>query len=464
MGIVESAVTLIARPHRALAFLVMVTAVSGIGSAQDPAPDRQELFDGQDPQMRPSAPDPGPKPGDGARRLDDRLRFQRVALTPDGTLRGRLSVLNPEDGAAIPIQSVRVSVLRGGKVVATAQPQTTGEFAAPGLEPGAHAVVAAGEQGFMAFSVELVAAPAAGEARRRPAARLLEVRLQASGTGAAIDGAAVPPANFSVLRTLVRNYVPIRVGNSPSTPGPQDTAAEAGAAEPIEPAEAGDPSAGILRDHTVRLQPGGRLVGRVRRLHPQTGESMRLRRTNVFLLQDNEVVLQAPVDEDRGMFAFEGVDPGTYSVAAVGPGNLAAFSVYVLDEDDHVASRRPAGTRLASSLRRQAPSQLEFTVVGPENIDAALQIAARDLPGGGPGAPPPPGPNPPVALPPGVGPGGFGPGGFGGPGGGGGFGGGGGGGLGGGGGAGIGLLAAGGAAAAIVAIADDNQSASPFVP
>lgn len=469
MGIADMQTMFAARRHVLLALGLTIVTLAGMGEAQEK---QQELFPQPGDAPKPQVESPSsPAPGSDARRFGDRLRSQRVALTPDGTLRGRLSVLNPNTGASIPIQSVKVSLLRNGKIVSTARPEANGEFEASGLEPGVHALVAAGEQGFMAFSLELVAAQEDRAAQRTKAARILEIHFQADRAGAQIDGAAVPPTNFNVLRTLVRNYVPIGVdGGSGSQSGSQPPSEPPAAvkAEPVEPVGAEDAAtASILRNHTVRLQPGGRLVGRVRRLHPQTGQPLRLRRSSVFLLQDNEVVARTPVDEDLGMFSFEGVEPGAYSVTAVGPGSLAAFSLYVDSEAEAGEARVRRGAASLARLRRnQVPNQLqiELAAVGPENIDAALQIVAQDLPGGaGPGQPAP-GPNagqPPVALPPGLGPGG----GFGGGGGGfggGGFGGGGGGGLGGGG---LGLLAVGGAVAGIIAVADNNnQPASPFKP
>ena len=192
----------------------------------------------------------------------------------------------------------------------------------------------------------------------------------------------------------------------------------------------------------MRLQPNGRLVGRVRRLHPQSGRPIHINRTSVFMIRDDRVVGDAVIDE-LGMFVFDQLSPGVFSLAAVGAEGFAAFSVYVLAMENSVSMVDYEG--LVPAAFWQAPEQLELDIamIDPRDFAALRQIVADQLPGGLN----PANGNQPIALPPVTSSGG---GGFSG---------------GGGGGADLGLLT--GAAAGITVLVDrtdEKRPASPFRP
>ena len=67
--------------------------------------------------------------GDGEDRLGTRLRTHVVRLQEDGSLLGKISLINPADGQMIPISQVTVRFVRNGVPLKEFTPNPDGSFA-----------------------------------------------------------------------------------------------------------------------------------------------------------------------------------------------------------------------------------------------------------------------------------------------------------------------------------------------
>lgn len=88
------------------------------------------------------------------------LRHHPIRLQPDGTLVGRVLLIDPVTGALKPVDDLTLHFLRDGVEVATSIVGADGTFSALNLAPGVYAVASTGEDGVTAMSVHLLDAPA----------------------------------------------------------------------------------------------------------------------------------------------------------------------------------------------------------------------------------------------------------------------------------------------------------------
>ncbi|HVJ86643.1 MAG TPA: hypothetical protein VM452_13420 [Caulifigura sp.] len=341
-------------------------------------------------------------------------RTHRVQLS-NGSVTGAIQSLS--GGAIHNLTDIRVSFFQNGSLVTQVTPGSDGVFAAT-LAPGVYTLVAYGKSGYAAYGVHVVDPTA-------------EVRsagyvVADSHMNLQIETLAVPPVDFSTVYRLARSHM------TGPVPGPVPTRTDS---MPDLPAENALPQTNI-KHHTVTLEADGSLLGKLKRIHPQTGDVLRVHSLSAFLVQNGSVVHQAGVAED-GSLKFSSVKPGVYSFVTAGSEGFSAFSIVVA----------PAAATASADAIRPVSFQadggpLTATPGAPSDIGPATDPLG---PGGNDEGVPPVGDVP---------PGGAGGGGFGG-GSGGGFGGGGGG-LGGGG---LGLvLGALGAGLGAAALADNNNN------
>ncbi len=325
-------------------------------------------------------------PGEG--QLGSRLRSHIVRLDADGILTGRLTVIGPAGGRLLPIERVRVRFIRSGEVMATTLPLADGSFSVSGLKPGVYAVVAAGEQGFLACSVNL--RPPVEDLAGLPETLRHAVMQQATDS-LDIEAAAVPPASFKPLKHLMRTYLP----QGDAELYPDGVAIPDGMSQepPLDAAPATS-----LKYHQVQLTPDGRLLGRIRRLEPESGRALRIRQLNVYLLKQDRIVAQEPV-QPEGLFAFRDVTAGVYSVVAAGRDGFVAFSVEVLGGVQNRDGAVNPGTQttrfkpmqdasLTIDVALVSPEDLNQQNVGPHTDDFPFDrsaIAQAPVSGGAPG-------------------------------------------------------------------------------
>jgi hypothetical protein len=84
------------------------------------------------------------------------LRQHAIRLAADGSLTGRMRSLNPNTGRPVRFSRVNVFLVRDNEIVAQAPVTPLGVFTFPDLSEGFYSFVAAGADGFTAFSIRTV--------------------------------------------------------------------------------------------------------------------------------------------------------------------------------------------------------------------------------------------------------------------------------------------------------------------
>jgi hypothetical protein len=332
-----------ARPVPQAAPENQATQKSEAAQKTEVAPVQSAAADGTEPDLPPSQVTP-----EETQSLERQMRNFRVRRAPDGTIAGRINIANPVTKAIRSLANVTIRFIKNGAVVAEVKSGADGLFKAA-VEPGIYAITAESDSGYLAYGMQVV----------DPAAEIRTASLSAKNTKFQevsdvldVDSLAVPISDVPTVLRLAKGHIP----PSPTTPAPAPTPADAPApavapASQLEPLnertpDANAPGGSDVKQNAVALEPDGGLVGRMRRIHPQTGESVRVKRMNVFLLQNNKIVAQAGVGEN-GMFKFKIVRPGVYSFVSAGAEGFSAFSVVTIDSK-LASANTPRGVFLAS--------------------------------------------------------------------------------------------------------------------
>jgi hypothetical protein len=282
--------------------------------------------------------------------LEKQLRSYRVRLADDRTLSGQVNVFDPATGSVMAMNDIRVLFLQNGVIKARTTPGTDGVFKLA-LEPGVYAIVATGPRGYAAYGLQALA-PEATSVVHTAAFQEITDTLQ-------INTLAIPSRDFGTAKRLARTYIPRELLDKSDDAG-GDGLGEETEAPPLEAAPETS-----LDGHSVSVRDGV-LLGRMRRLHPQTGKPLKIRRLNAFLVQNNSVLAQASVNES-GFFKFKNVDPGVYSFVAAGADGLAAFSFQAINST--VASKDTPNELTLVSF--QGGDGASGSTTGSENAGAA---------------------------------------------------------------------------------------------
>jgi len=94
----------------------------------------------------------------GSGEVSATLRNQSVSLQADGSLIGEISILDDRTGRLREVLDMTVHFVRNGVRVASSEVSNDGSFIANGLKPGVYSVVAAGQDGIMVCSVNIIGA------------------------------------------------------------------------------------------------------------------------------------------------------------------------------------------------------------------------------------------------------------------------------------------------------------------
>jgi len=132
----------------------------------------------------------------------------------------------------------------------------------------------------------------------------------------------------------------------------------------------------------VRLHPDGRLIGRMRRLHPETGRPVPVSPLSVFLIRDGVSTAETTADEN-GEFELNGLEPGAYSVVAMGPDGFTAFDILVLPPREVVllAARAPGLRTVGNSRQAQdVPEMLDGSLVALQDVQEVVFREDPELP------------------------------------------------------------------------------------
>jgi len=317
-----------------------------------------------------------------------RLRNHRIRLSADGYLPGKINLVDNETGVLRVLRNLKVMFIQNGQVKSTATPGEGGVFQAGGLTPGVYSLAAIGPEGYVAYGLEILPAAAEGPAAPpKPAVTTLSrdgfidaepVYFQEVSSVLAIESLAIPRRDFEAVIQLARSYIPAEILNAASPAELPESAQPAEQTDEPAPTDK-SPAATALKNHVVVIGADGTLSGRTRRVHPQTGRPTRLRRLNVFLVQANAVVAQAPVSEN-GTFTFSSVAPGTYSFVASGLEGFSAFSVQAVNAEQ-VSDERAFTDELIVPVAFQGGGGtflLDGVLVSPQDLAAALKELLRN--------------------------------------------------------------------------------------
>ena len=258
-------------------------------------------------------------------KLDQTLRSHWIQINKEGNLDGRISAIDPSRVVAIPIERLDISLVKKGAKVSTAVTDDEGKFVLEDVEPGVYTLIAAGQNGFLAYGIhvlpqldefdilDLDARANPDEAKRKfmaahfniPDNAIIEDELQ-------IDAAAVPP-EFTTLHQITQTYVQVD----------SNQLADAQAGNDLK---AIDEATEIRGGFQFPLTFDGTFTGRVQPIATEEGRLTKLSDVNLFLIQDDLEVARAPIDEN-GRFSISNVKPGVYSLIAAGRDGFAAFSL-----------------------------------------------------------------------------------------------------------------------------------------
>ena len=279
--------------------------------------------------------------------LEKSLRSYRVRLRADGRLPGRINIVDPDTGEPAFAKDLTIAFVQHGKVVAEVHPGFDGAFEAEGVAPGVYSLVGHGPDGYIAYGLEVL--PAELTVDNRSAVEMSLVAFQEIQEELQIDSLAIPPADGPMVLQLAREHLPPEVvsGGSgsvgfvaPSTSFAPEIQLVKQVVEDEAPQleapgfapEPPDAPSASLKQNKIRLSPDGTLTGRMRSLDPRSGELVRFRRLNIFLVRDNRIVAQAPVSP-LGVFTIPHLGDGRYSFAAAGTEGFAAFSIHTITEE-----------------------------------------------------------------------------------------------------------------------------------
>ncbi len=253
------------------------------------------------------------------------LRQHTITSDQDGIVRGRLISIDQKTAAAVGLGELKVYFARNGKIASQTSTKSDGSFEIKGLETGAYSFIAAGESGFAAYGINVVAGGEGAEPT------MMEV-------------AAVSP-KFTAVREILKNHVPKSVAD-----------------EIVALANANDEQPTPIKlegANRVKIVDGA-LVGNI---VPIWGQNQMIAGTYVHIVKNDKQIAVTQVDES-GHFQIPDIAPGVYDFVAAGPAGFAAVGFEAIQEPVAAA----------------ADSEVIETAI-PESVvevDAAIMDAAAD--------------------------------------------------------------------------------------
>jgi hypothetical protein len=312
----------------------------------------------------------------GVRPQGASVHLHEVRLSEEGQLQGRVAILVRPFDAPVAANAVTVYLVQSGAIVARTGLDSDGVFQA-NVTPGVYSVIAVGSGGFAASSVHVLGPNGIDDDFTHAAVTQGSQDLRKNTSARIIDLVAVPPAHFEVLERLMEQHVRVRPRLVLSTSEPRNAVEQS--------SDGSHPGATAIHDpmsaHMVRMRQDGCLIGRMRRLHLQTGRPVPVHPLSVFFIRNGVSTEGAPTDEN-GEFELSGLEPGPYSVVAVGPDGFAAFDILVLPPQGiagHVAGDHRLRTVSNSSRSQDVPEMLEGSLVALQDVQDVLFQEDADL-------------------------------------------------------------------------------------
>ncbi len=299
--------------------------------------------------------------------LDETLSAHYVQLDDQNRLTGTVSAIRQDTYDAVPVSGLDVKLVRQGQPVASSVTDAGGMFTTGVVQPGAYTLCISGQQGFLAYGVQVVESATLGQEFELPSPddaatmetpsasprQVLYRTAQDDPIATRITAAVIPPTHTALKEIM--DGLPI--GSQLSSVSENATRIN------VEKSV-------VARGFQVTLRPDGTLVGRLAPLQSPIDTPIRFQEMNVYLIQSDEIRAQVIADPD-GNFVFSDVDPGVYGFAAVGRDGFAALSFQALEATDESNARVLTGgsMRNAAATSHAADSNsLNVALCPPEDI------------------------------------------------------------------------------------------------
>jgi uncharacterized membrane protein YgcG len=223
---------------------------------------------------------------------------QWVSATDSGGLSGRVVLPKPA-GEAEALADVSVAILARDGEVLRAKTNQKGEFEIAGVEPGVYALTARGDHVFAACAMHVVSQ---SEVKNLDFPRTVQISM------ANVD--------YTVVNTALIRYLP------PSVKKQQVE---------YDSVNLGQLQSRVCGQDLFRVaQDGNGMKGRLHVAGAKIGDLNAASHTNVFLFKDTMEIDRA-LSDDQGKFNFANLDPGFYSILAIGPNGIGLIGFELVD-------------------------------------------------------------------------------------------------------------------------------------
>ena len=296
--------------------------------------------------------------------LQRTIRSHWVRPNADGDIEGRISTL--EMNSTIPLEQLEVSLVKDGNKLYTQTTNADGLFSFSDVTPDIYTLIASGNNGFMAYGIEVVPRPDDGVldldfGKRETAKKAFYTRLGLPAGAIVqddlqIDAAAIPPT-FKTMQQLTRTFL-------------QGAGVFAVDVKAIGNAE--EVSGGFK----YTLSDDGSFKGKLQPIGTKDGEAQSLSDMNIFLIQNDNEIGRVPVEEN-GTFELKDVDPGIYAIVAAGKDGFAALSMELVaskDGDVNVNAPKRGMFKVAARLKQADLPAIGIAIVtNPADIQVIQQ-------------------------------------------------------------------------------------------
>ncbi len=240
------------------------------------------------------------------------LRSHWVLISDFGELSG--TVTGPQE---IDVRNLPIHLLSGGRQVLSTRTDEFGRFRFDNVAGGTYSLVGFGDHAMFAYAFNAI------EYKDSLAGKMPDsIRVRATENVTTIN---LDWIRYFAPKVEYRVYGRFEAGQG--TDDPQHLLGLEGLSL-IPPAAT--PATTIV-DHSVALTPDNRLVGRVHQVDTLNGRPVDVRNLRAMLLQNNDVVAAATVN-NYGVFQFFDVPPGDYALVVAGADGLGCIGINVVDD------------------------------------------------------------------------------------------------------------------------------------
>ncbi|HMP78900.1 MAG TPA: carboxypeptidase-like regulatory domain-containing protein [Pirellulaceae bacterium] len=246
------------------------------------------------------------------------LRGHWVLISDFGELVG--TVTGPQE---LDVRNLQVYLLLNGRQIKSTRTNEFGSFQFDNVSAGTYSLVGFGDQAMFAYAFNAI------EYKESLVGKMPEsIRVRAVENVTTIN---MDWIRYFSPKVEYRVYGRFEAGEGTNDP-PNLLGLEG--LSLIPPAAL---PATTIADHSVALTPDNRLVGRVHQVDGMNGRPVDVRNMRAMLLQNNDVVAAATVN-NYGVFTFYDVPPGDYALVVAGSDGLGCIGINVVEDlfaDEH---------------------------------------------------------------------------------------------------------------------------------